>query len=212
VVALFNTLSFDYNGRRAVQGDRSWLIGPHGRHIGFHTEHGWASHLESVVAEKFYLCIASADTSSSTFLVNGKDLTQNSNSRFHPDSLHLGGSGNSPSEYLNGYICEVHAYSRKLNSSEISDISSYFEYKWKVGASLADGATTTTKGRQYLFDMMNLREASPEEITRAKNGAVSGTTNQFTPTLQVGPGDRPNKVNEYGFDTGSVQGAWVTPK
>ena len=60
--------------------------------------------------------------------------------------------------------------------------------------------------------MMNLREASPEEVTRAKNGAVSGITNQFTPTLQVGPGDRPDKVNEYGFDTGSDQGAWVTPK
>ena len=212
VVALFNTLSFDYNSRRAIQGSRNWLIGPYSRQIGFHTDNGWVSNVESVVAEKFYLCVASADDSSSSFLVNGKDLTQYSNSRYHPDFLHLGGSGGHSSQYLNGYICEVHAYSRKLNASEISDISSYFEYKWKVGASLADGTTTTTKGRQYLFDMMNLREASPEEVTRAKNGAVSGTTNQFTPTLQVGPGDRPNKVNEYGFDTGSVQGAWVTPK
>jgi len=59
---------------------------------------------------------------------------------------------------------------------------------------------------------MNLREASPQEVTRAKNGSVPGTTNQFTPTLQVGPGDRPNMVNEYGFDTGSTSGVWVTPK
>ena len=58
---------------------------------------------------------------------------------------------------------------------------------------------------------MNLREATEGEISRAKNGAISGTVNQFNPSLKVGPGDRPNRVNEYGFDTGG-SGTWVTPK
>ena len=78
--------------------------------------------------------------------------------------------------------------------------------------SFLDGTSTTSSGRAFLFDKMNLREATQEEITRAKNGAISGTINQFAPTLKVGPDERPNKVNEYGFDTGSTTGVWVTPK
>ena len=58
---------------------------------------------------------------------------------------------------------------------------------------------------------MNLREASQGEISRAKNGAIEGTVNQFTPSFQVGPNERPHRVNEYGFDTGAW-GYWVTPK
>ena len=59
---------------------------------------------------------------------------------------------------------------------------------------------------------MGLREATPEEITRAKEGSISGTTNQFNPTFKVGPDERPNKVNEYSFDTGANSGFWVIPK
>jgi len=59
---------------------------------------------------------------------------------------------------------------------------------------------------------MNLREATLEERTRAREGAISGAVNQFTPSFKVGPDERPNKVNEYGFDTGSTNGYWVTPK
>ena len=73
------------------------------------------------------------------------------------------------------------------------------------------GSTTSNSGRAYLFDKMNLREATEDEINRAKQGAIPTSVNQFTPSLKVGPGDRPNKVNEYGFDTGA-SGSWVTPK
>ena len=212
VIALFNCLDSSSKSRRAVQGSHNWLIGPHSGKVGFHTPHGWVSHIESLIANKFYLCIASVDSSSSSFTVNGKDVTQNSNSRYQPNYLHLGGSGGHSSEDLNGYICEVMAYSRKLDSSEILQFETYFKYKWNMVPSFVDGTSTSSSGRAYLFDKMNLREATQEEITRAKNGAISGTINQFAPTLKVGPDERPNKVNEYGFDTGSTTGVWVTPK
>ena len=73
-------------------------------------------------------------------------------------------------------------------------------------------SSTTDLGRAYLLNLMNLREATADEVTRAKEGATSGTTNQFTPTFKVGPGERPVKVNEYGFDTGATSGFWVVPK
>ena len=212
VIALFNCLDSSSRSRRAVQGSHNWLIGPHSGRVGFHTSHGWVSHIESLIANKFYLCIASADSSSSSFTVNGKDVTQNSNSRYQPNYLHLGGSGGHSSEDLNGYICEVMAYSRKLDSSEILQFETYFKYKWNIVPSFVDGTSTSSSGRAYLFDKMNLREATQGEVDRAKNGAISGTINQFTPALKVGPDERPNKVNEYGFDTGSTTGVWVTPR
>ena len=74
------------------------------------------------------------------------------------------------------------------------------------------GTTTNFKGRPYILDKMNLREATTAEITRAKEAAISGVTNKFEPAFKVGPGERPVKVNEYGFDTGATSGYWVVPK
>ena len=211
VVVLFNCLDQASQSRRAVQGSQNWLIGPHGGRVGFHTSNGWVSNSEYLIKDKFYLCTALVDSSSSALIVNGIDRTQNSNSRYHPGGLHLAASGGHSNEDLNGYICELLVYNRKLNDSEVSQIDTYFTYKWNMVGSYVDGSSTTASGRRYLFDKMNLREASEDEVTRAKNGAISGSINQFTPSLQIGPGDRPNKVNEYGFDTGG-SGSWVTPK
>ena len=74
------------------------------------------------------------------------------------------------------------------------------------------GTITNFKGRPYILDKMNLREATTAEITRAKEAAISGVTNKFDPAFKVGPGERPVKVNEYGFDTGATSGFWVVPK
>ena len=58
---------------------------------------------------------------------------------------------------------------------------------------------------------MNLREATFEEVTRAKEGATTGMINQFTQLFKWVPTNGPDKVNEYGFDTGSTSGIWVVP-
>ncbi|MGD9613500.1 MAG: NHL repeat-containing protein [Kiritimatiellia bacterium] len=69
------------------------------------------------------------------------------------------------------------------------------------GQLLAQGTNTTDAGRAYLFDRIGVREALAAEVARARTGS-SGVTNQWVPRFTAGPGDRPKKVNEYGFDTG----------
>ena len=74
----------------------------------------------------------------------------------------------------------------------------------------ASGTSTTAAGRAFLLARMGLREATAEEILRAQEAGTPGVINQWTPPLQVGPGERPVKVNAYGFETGDT-GTWVVP-
>ncbi len=78
------------------------------------------------------------------------------------------------------------------------------------GVLLASNITTLAQGRSFLFERMGLREATAPELSRMRNAAV-GVQNQWTPRIQVGPGDRPKAVNEWGFDTGNwgSDGWWV---
>lgn len=71
---------------------------------------------------------------------------------------------------------------------------------------------TTSDGRAYIYGKMNVREATAQEVQWAMQGAVSGNTNQWTPTRVVG--GRPKAVNEYGFDTGNwgTNAWWVVPQ
>jgi hypothetical protein len=75
---------------------------------------------------------------------------------------------------------------------------------------LAMGSTTTKLGRDFILQRMGLREATAAEVTRAKEAGTPGVINQWEPKLKVGPGERPAKVNAYGFDTGA-SGYWVVP-
>jgi hypothetical protein len=117
-----------------------------------------------------------------------------------------------------GEMSEILIYDAALSSLDRSRVETYLAVKWGLEIAqappgvFAAGANTTTTGRAYLLDMMNLREATAQEVTRAKEGATPGIINQFEPTFKVGPGERPEKVNEYGFDTGATSGFWVVPK
>jgi hypothetical protein len=73
---------------------------------------------------------------------------------------------------------------------------------------LAAGANTA--GVDFLLARMGLREATPAEVLRAKEAGTPGVINQWDPPLQVGPGERPVKVNAYGFETADT-GVWVVP-
>ena len=75
---------------------------------------------------------------------------------------------------------------------------------------MAQGASTTRLGREFLFSKMGLREATAAEVTRAKEAGTPGVINQWDPKLRVGPDERPAKINAYGFDTGA-DGYWVVP-
>ena len=111
-------------------------------------------------------------------------------------------------------VVEILAFDELLES-EREKVLQYLSMKTNIsltGKILANNTSTTAEGRAYLFDLMGLREATTEEVTRAKEGSISGTINRFTPSFRVGPDERPNQVNEYSFDTGNTNGFWVVPK
>lgn len=72
------------------------------------------------------------------------------------------------------------------------------------GVILAEDTTTTQSGRAYLFGKMGFREATADELNRARTGP-SGVVNVWglnSGTITAGPNDRPRAINEYGFDAG----------
>lgn len=161
---------------------------------------------------------------------NGTDLAQSGGFNMAPLTNFMileivvnGNSLNPKTNYRVGYndgysmdfdVVEILAFDDVL-VSEREKVLTYLSRKTNLqlgGTTLARNTATTEEGRLFLLDRMGLREATPEEITRAKEGSISGTTNQFNPTFKVGPDERPNKVNEYSFDTGANSGFWVIPK
>jgi len=85
---------------------------------------------------------------------------------------------------------------------------------YRLAISLVDGWSGTVEaGRQFLYERLGVREATASEVTRAKEGNLPGTINQWTPRVSIGPDNRPLKVNEYGFDTGDwgSTARWVAP-
>jgi len=46
------------------------------------------------------------------------------------------------------------------------------------------------------------RLATPDEVNKAREAATAGGVNQWTAIRPIQPRNLPNKVNEYGFDTG----------
>jgi len=71
---------------------------------------------------------------------------------------------------------------------------------------------TTGRGFDFLCQKMGVRRATSAEVSRALEATTPGSISQWTPRIQIGPGDRPAMVNEYGFDSGSSPaGWWVVP-
>ena len=161
---------------------------------------------------------------------NGTDLMQNTGFNMSPltnfmilevvvdnSSLNLRTNykiGRNDGYSLDFDVVEILAFNDVLNNERIP-VLQYLSHKTNIalgGRVLARNTATTTQGRTFLLDLMDLREATSDEVTLAKEGSVQGTTNKFTPTFKVGPDERPNRVNEYGFDTANSSGFWVVPK
>ena len=211
VCVVFNCLdsgSGDSLLRRAIQGSTNWLIGPYKGQIRHHAD-GWVT--ESLVnreTSRYYSTIAVNNGVRSWFFVDGVDRTQSSTPIGSPNVIHLGGSGAFSGEFLNGHIAEVIAFDQALSSNDTNTLNEYLSSKWQINGyaqtTFASGSSTTAAGREYLFNKMNLRQATTAELTRAREAATPGVTNKFTPSFKVGPGERPVKVNEYGFDSDST--------
>ena len=128
------------------------------------------------------------------------------------NQMHIGSNGDNY-ENWNGTISEVIGFDRILTDEERNGLHAYFHSKWGTNLAnpIASGSYFSDQSTNIILNRMNLREATFDEVTRAKEGSTKGIINQFTPSFQVGPNERPDKVNEYGFDTGSTSGIWVVP-
>lgn len=79
---------------------------------------------------------------------------------------------------------------------------------------LCDAGSTTSAGRTYIHEKMNVRQASAQEVDWARQGNMpaGGTPNQWEPGRRVA--ERPMMVNEWGFDTGAWDTnscVWIVP-
>jgi hypothetical protein len=74
------------------------------------------------------------------------------------------------------------------------------------GVILANGTSSTPAGREFLLKRDGLRVATSVEVVRAREGATPGFEVRLDPPLQMSrpTGTFPNKINEFGVESGSV--------
>ena len=109
-----------------------------------------------------------------------------------------------------------------------SDLSNYFKYLLSTASSqvalennkITDGNGTvlmetnlqaTPAGKDFFMNAVGHRWAKQAELSLAREASTPGGVNAWTATRQIQPRNLPNKVNEYGFDTGShgARAWWV---
>ena len=109
-----------------------------------------------------------------------------------------------------------------------ADMANYFRYLVAIGSDglvmRSDGAINKANGdlilrpdgqinitsKDFFINKLGYRWATTTEIANAKAAATPGTINSWTASNQVKPRDLPQKVNEYGFDTGTyTRQFWV---
>ena len=101
-----------------------------------------------------------------------------------------------------------------------SDFANYFKYLLATGSSAVSLANDRIKdtngtvlletnlqvspaGKDAFMNAIGHRWAKQAELSLAKEASTPGGVNTWTPTGQIMPRNLPNKVNEFGFDTGS---------
>jgi hypothetical protein len=85
------------------------------------------------------------------------------------------------------------------------------------GVQLADDMDTTSNGVSFLYARLGVRPATTGELQRAREATTPGVIHQWEPHNRIG--ERPNQINEYGFDTGTLNTSidfqnynwWVVP-
>lgn len=98
-----------------------------------------------------------------------------------------------------------------LVASEDSNIefSNGAVYEAGTGGSVlfAQMTNTTAAGRAFLFDRLNVREATAQELQHAREATTPGTITERDPRRQPPPAGY--KVNEFNFVTNPTNGYWV---
>ena len=91
-----------------------------------------------------------------------------------------------------------------LSAGQVLGVGGAFD-----GQLLAQGTNTTAVGRAFLFSQLGLREATADEIQRAREGTTPGTVLQWDPRRE--PPATGSKVNAINFVTSPTNGWWVVP-
>jgi len=78
-----------------------------------------------------------------------------------------------------------------------------------AGTVLAQGTNTTASGRAFLFDRLNVREATASELKIAREASTTNRVSEWTPRQE--PPWTGYKVNAFNFVTSPTNGWWVVP-
>ena len=120
-----------------------------------------------------------------------------------------GGSGSSSNNERGGGGGSYNSGNYQLNSSSSGDDHGYVRIFRAEGINPGRPKiillNSSLSGSQYsLLEVLGngYRYATPEEVQKASEAATAGGVNQWTANRPVQPRNLPNKVNEYGFDTG----------
>jgi len=109
-----------------------------------------------------------------------------------------------------------------------ADMANYFRYLVAIGSNevvmnseggiskangdliLRSDGQINSNSKVFFMNKLGYRWATTTEIANAKDAATPGTINSWTPSNQIKPRNLPQKVNEYGFDTGThARQFWV---
>jgi hypothetical protein len=76
---------------------------------------------------------------------------------------------------------------------------------------ITNALKVTGLGKKIFINQFPNRIATSEEVQKAREAATAGGVNQWTAKRPIQPRNLPNKVNEYGFDTGDhgTRAWWV---
>lgn len=91
-----------------------------------------------------------------------------------------------------------------LTTGTVSGVSAPY-----AGTVLAQGTNTTDSGRAFLFERLNVREATASELKIAREASTTNRVSEWTPRQE--PPWTGYKVNTFNFVTSPTNGWWVVP-
>lgn len=91
-----------------------------------------------------------------------------------------------------------------LTTGTVSGVSAPY-----AGTVLAQGTNTTDSGRAFLFERLNVREATAGELKIAREASTTNRVSEWTPRQE--PPWTGYKVNAFNFVTSPTNGWWVVP-
>ncbi|WP_169435059.1 DUF11 domain-containing protein [Neolewinella persica] len=131
--AVYNSTSTSTAGRRAIQGDNNWLIGPHGNTVGFFAD-GWVENAQipSNIIPTISTATSNDDVANNAFFYyNGENRTPAGvTAPGVPGRVYLGRAPRA--ESFGGSFGEIIAFTREVTPTERNKVESYLAVKYGI--------------------------------------------------------------------------------